>query len=71
MIKKECIEKCARIGLGFYICEGDQVIVKASREIFTGKITGVTPIAIMLDNEMIINISKITWIKWISRGCES
>lgn len=70
MLRKDCLDKCVRIALGFWICEGDKVIVKVGRELFMGTITAVTPIALMLDDSIIVKHSKLAWIKFLERGCQ-
>ena len=69
-MKLECVEKCVRIALGFHVCKGDKIMVKVGREIFIGTITEVSPIALMLDDSILIKHSKITWIRWMERGCK-
>ena len=50
------------------VCKGMYVFVKASREIFKGTVTNVGQTAIVLDDEVVIRLSSVKWIKIIERG---
>ena len=54
----------------FQVCEGERVVVRVGREFFEGCVTSVSAIAIVIDNVLVVRISRITWL--LKKGwCEN
>jgi len=64
----ECLVKCTKIFYHWLLCEGDVVMVKAGREVFSGRITRVSEIAVELDDGTTVKLSKIYWVKYLERS---
>lgn len=45
------------------VCEGDTVEVRISRERIVGKVSKVSKIGILIDDEILVKISRISWLR--------